>query len=255
MVLSASGRKKMPLSNFNRTKQAGDIVNEVGVEVGLPRITDPFTSTDPQYLRLITLLNISGNNLIDMYPWTRFNLAYTLSTQVDVSGYPLPEDFNCMIPQTLWQPNMTFQPGYGSISPQMWTYLSAVPLVGTINVVFRERLGGISIIPTPQSVFNITFEYQSRGWCNDTVSQVYRDNVTKYSDVVLLDPALISRYLKMKFLEAVGFDTQKATDDFNLVLESRSSKSAAPPIMSMSGTGGMQQRLINVLNIPETGFG
>lgn len=244
----------MTLASFNRYKTAGDIISEVGIEVGLPKVTDPFTSNDPQYQRMITILNIAGNNILSMYPWAQVSTPYSFNTIPGQGGYPLPEDFNYMIPQTLWQPNMTFIPGYGSVSAQMWTYLQAVPLVGTINVIFRERLGGLSIIPTPQSIFPVSFEYISRGWCNDPATQAYRDNVTKASDLIFLDPQLTSRYLKMKFLEAVGFDTQKATDDFNLMLDARTSQQQATPILNM-GTGAGQQRLLSILNLPDTGLG
>ena len=61
----------MALQQFNRIKQANDIILEVAVECGLPKITDPFSSADPQYQRLITLLNLSGNSLLDTYQWAR----------------------------------------------------------------------------------------------------------------------------------------------------------------------------------------
>jgi hypothetical protein len=243
----------MALSNFNRTKQAGDLVNEVGVEVGLPRISDPFVSTDPQYLRMIALLNIAGNNLIDLYSWSRFSKTFTFPTVAGQSEYLLPNDFLDITPSTMWQPDVNLTPAYGSVTPQTWQMLLSVPLVGTLQIVYRERSGKLVLLPTPESEIDISVEYQSRAWVNG-VGDILKDHVVQYADVVLHDPALISRYLKMKFLEAVGFDTQKATDDFNLILDARSSKDQSRPILNMAGPF-QSARLLDVRNLPETGYG
>jgi hypothetical protein len=244
----------MALSNLNRTKQAGDLINEVGVEVGLPKISDPFVSTDPQYQRLITLLNIAGNNLIDLYPWSRFTRILTIPLLSGQGSYDLPNDFLDIIPGTMWQPNVNLTPAYGSVTPQTWQMLLSIPLVGTLQIIYRERSGKLDVLPVPTSNgITVTVEYQSRAWV-EVSGQATRDNVTQYSDVVLHDPALISRYLKMKFLEAVGFDTQKATDDFNLILDARTSKDQSRPILSMSGPYN-STRLLDVRNLPETGYG
>lgn len=244
----------MALSNFNRTKQAGDLIIEVGIEVGLPKVSDPFVSTDPQYQRLITLLNISGNNLIDLYQWSRFTKILSIPLQAGVGSYELPLDFLDIVPGTMWQPDVNLSPAYGSVTPQTWQMLLSIPLVGTLQIIYRERSGKLDVLPVPTSSdITVTIEYQSRAWV--AVGGIAsRDNVTQYSDVVLHDPALISRYLKMKFLEAVGFDTQKATDDFNLILDARSSKDQSRPILSMSGPY-QSARLLDVRNLPETGYG
>jgi hypothetical protein len=242
----------MALSSVNRTKQAGDIIIEVGVEVGLPRVTDPFVSNDPQYQRMISMLNIAGNALIEFHPWTRLQVNGTIVTIPGESIYPLPDDFSSITDSTVWKKG-TLQPGVGSVSPQWWAYFTNVPLVGTISVVYRERRGSFEVIPTPDSEFFITYEYISRAWVL-TGSATRRDNVTQYSDVVLHDPLLISRYLKLRFLEALGFDSQTAKDEFNFVLESISSKDKSAPILTSAVSTGIG-RLIDINNLPETGYG
>ena len=247
----------MSLAAFNRYKNAGDIITEVGVDCGLPLVADPYQSNDAQYQRLTVQLNIAGNELITLYPWARLTQKGTITTVPGQTYYPLPEDFLTMLGTTTWRKDQNFVPGYGSISAQTWEYLVNVPIVGTINVIYREQLGGVGVLPSPTSIFSFTFEYISRGWVTDaSQSGVYRDNCTQASDIVLLDPMLISRYLKMKWLKSTGFDATDATDDFNLMLDNKTSQDTSAPKLSAAGVlAPLGAPLISIANIPQTGYG
>jgi hypothetical protein len=244
----------MSLANFNRIMQATDIVSAVGVEIGLPKVSDPFTINDPQYQRMINLLNIAGNALGEFYPWTRLINKFSLTTIANQTEYDLPLDWDAMIDQTLWRQGGLY-PGYPS-SPQVWQYFSNIFSGVTLTVLFREQDGKLLIWPSVGAGIPINMEYRSRGWVRvGTGSNVtYKDNVTIGTDYVMHDPLLISRFLKLKFLEALGFDTQSAKDEFNVVLEARSAKDQSAPVLAASsGTVGF--RLIDCNNAPETGFG
>jgi len=132
-----------------------------------------------------------------------------------------------------------------------------VPIVGTINVIYREQLGGLGVLPTPTQAYSFTFEYISRGWVTDAQQTgAYRDNVTQASDIVLFDPLLISRYLKMRWLKSTGFDASDATDEFNLLLDNRSSTDTSKPKLSAAGVlAPLGAPLISIANIPQTGYG
>ena len=243
----------MALGSLNRTKSAGDLISEVGVEVGLNRVSDPFISNDPKYIQLIVILNLCGNELIDLYRWTRFQRRHALTTQDGVTNYNLPSDWNAMIDQTAWS-SSSATPAT-PISPQEWQYVTNNSQVPVIEVLIRERNGYLSVPTGTPAGIAINLEYESRGWVYraSTPNDLY-DNATSSSDVVLHDPTLFSRYLKMKFLEAIGFDTQKATDEFNLLLDIRTSKDKTAPILNL-GKGASYRKYIDDANIPETGFG
>lgn len=255
----------MTLAALNRTMQAGEILLSVGSETGLTRVTDPFASTDPLYARLITMLNTAGNELLDLYPWTRLQSRFEFVTIEDPASpgatqldYPLPADWNCMIDQTMWKKGGLY-PGF-PITPQSWQYLANVKAAITIQVIFRERLGIISVAPGTPIGLDVNMEYESRGWVQPAVSSyatsAFADRCKQFSDVVLHDPTLMTRYLKMKFLESLGFDTQKATDDFNFMLESRQGKDKSSPILNVGRPGAIgPYRLIDGYNAPQTGFG
>jgi hypothetical protein len=256
----------MTVGQFNRTMTAGDIISSVGIECGLPKISDPFASTDPQYIRLITLLNVAGNQLLDLYPWCRLQNRFELITVPDPDGvqtcqlnYQLPADWNAMLDQTMWKKGGLY-PGF-PISIQSWQYLANVQAAITIQVIFMERDGIISVAPGTAVGMSLNMMYESRGWVLPQTSSFasndpYSDNCKNSNDTVLHDPSLTTRYLKMKFLESVGFDTQKATDDFNLVLENRQSKDRSAPILNTGRPGAIgPYRLIDGFNAPQTGFG
>jgi hypothetical protein len=248
----------MTLAAFNRYMTAGDIISQVGVDVGLPVTVDPFQSQDAQYQRLITQLNLSGNALLTLYPWARITQTGTIVTQPGVGEYDLPLDFSSMIPSTTWRKDQNFVPGYGTVSAQTWEYLVNVPIVGTINVIYRERYGKITVLPKPTQSFSFTYEYISRGWVQNVPgeSPVLRDNVIQASDLVLFDPLLISRYLKMRWLKSTGFDASDATDEFNLLLDNRSSTDTSKPKLSAAGVlAPLGAPLISIANIPQTGYG
>lgn len=243
----------MALGSLNRTKSAGDIVSDVGIEVGLTRVSDPFISSDPKYVQMIVLLNVCGNELIDLYQWSRFQRRHAFTTQDGVANYTLPSDWNAMIDQTMWRSSGL---SIGSpIGPQEWQYLANSETVGPLDVLFRERDGYLSVAPGTPGGIAINLEYESRGWVYkaSTPNDLY-DNATVSSDIVLHDPTLFSRYLKMKFLEAIGFDTQKATDDFNLMLDARTAKDRSAPVLN-AGRRSNGARLIGPDNAPDTGFG
>jgi hypothetical protein len=247
----------MALAALNRYKNAGDIISEVGIDVGLPVTLDPFQSQDAQYQRMITQLNLSGNALLTLYAWARLTQKTTITTIPGQTYYPLPDDFSAMIPGTTWRKDQNFVPGYGTVSAQTWEYLVNVPIVGTINVIYREQLGGLGVLPTPTQAYSFTFEYISRGWVTDAQQTgAYRDNVTQASDIVLFDPLLISRYLKMRWLKSTGFDASDATDEFNLLLDNRSSTDTSKPKLSAAGVlAPLGAPLISIANIPQTGYG
>ena len=103
---------------------------------------------------------------------------------------------------------------------------------------------------------DINFEYQSTNWVSDgQPTPALSDTVTSGSEVVLFDRTLITRYLKLKWLQAKGFDTSKPQDDFNLVFGSITSKDKGNAILSAGRGSRGHPYLDTYRNTPDTGFG
>ena len=237
-----------------------DIINRVAVEIGLTPVTDVFSTADPVFQQLSFLLTTSVQELMELFPWQSLIREFQITTVVDQTGIiDLPSDFAYMIDQTGWERKENV-PLIGPLSPQDWTYLLGRDLVGsTIYASFRFDQDKLFIFPNNPMPANldINFEYIS-----DNLIQVaatdppeYTDQATEPGDIPLFPAHLITRFLKVKILEAKGFDSQKAEDNFWQAFESWSGKDNSAQILNV----GRQWRGFPYLdmwrNLPDTGYG
>ena len=164
-----------------------------------------------------------------------------------------------MIDQTGWERKENV-PLIGPLSAQDWTYLLGRDLVGsTIYASFRFDQNKLYIFPNnPMPVgLDINFEYISRNLIAESPSSptTYTDTALKASDVPQFPPHLITRFLKAKFLEAKGFDSQKAEDNFWQAFYSWAGKDNSAPILRVGNYGRGYPYLNMWRNTPDTGYG
>lgn len=249
-----------------------DIINRAVLEAGLLPSSDPVTDTDETFIQMVGLLNGAGQELCELNDWQILHqnidnttLDTSPITQLSASGgnigiggvYKLPEDFNYMIDQTGWDRTNQVAIG-GPLSPQDWTYLAGRDLVSqSIYASFRLTDGELLLYPKPApSGLRITFEYISRNWLKSVNSTVPdRDTIAEGTDVCMLDPLLTIKFLKMKFLQAKGFDYSAAALEFDTLLGSRIGKSEGAPILSASLGNSAFSYISSYGNTGDTGFG
>jgi len=234
-----------------------DIINRVAVEVGLSPETDVFASSDPAFRQLIYLLTAAAQELLELYPWQILTRTFQYTTVANESGdLILPADFAYMLDQTGLERSQNV-PLIGPLSAQEWTYLLGRDLVGsTIYASFRFDQGEFKIFPNDPmpAGLDINFEYISRNLFND-VGGGFSDTALAATSTSVFPPNLITRLLKKMFLEAKGFDAQKATDSYNLAFEAWTGRDNSAPILN-AGRGGQYFPYLNVQrNLPDTGFG
>jgi len=233
------------------------IMNRVAAEVGLETNPDPLSSNDQHFKQMQFLLQTCGEELCLAYPWEFLNGSHQIITAaIDTGEYDLPSDFHYMIPQTGWE-RASNLPISGPLSPQDWAYMLGRELTNqVVYVSFRLRDGSFNILPQPVPAgLDIHFEYQRKTWVEDmdTGIAVPSDQVLSGSDVVMFDRTLITRMLKLKWLESKGFDTSKSQDDFNQVFGFLTGKDKSAEVLSAGGKWGSSY--LNDSNIPVTGFG
>jgi len=239
---------------------ASEILNRVAAEVGIAPVTDPYASTDPFFIQLRYLLNTAGEELMQAYPWELLTRAHQIVTQAgDTGEYDMPDDFGYILNQTEWDKSNE-RPIGGPLSPQEWTYLQGANIASnTLYASFRISQGKFNVFPTnPPAGLDLNFEYISTKWVRDGTSTpqapTYRADVSIASDVPLFDKTLITRALKVKYLEAGGFDTTKAQGDFNQIFAFLTGTDKGAPILS-AGRRGRRFPYVNGYNVPDTGFG
>ena len=235
-----------------------DLLNRVAAEVGLSPVADPYADGAQHFLQMRHLLQTAGEELTLAYAWEWQHSEHQITTlALDLGDYALPADFLQMVDQTGWERSSNV-PLLGPLSAQDWTYLLGRDLVSqTIYASFRIKDGMFSIFPQPPPAgLDINFEYQSTNWISDGApTPTLTDTLSSGSEIVLFDRTLITRYLKVKWLQAKGFDTTKPQDDFNLVFGAITSKDKGNSILS-AGRGGRGHPYLNTYrNTPDTGYG
>lgn len=242
------------------TGSAGDILNDVGVEIGLDPSTDPFASSDATYRQMTYLINVAGRELCLMHPWQV--LTYTdyiatdepASIEGNTAKYDLPTDFLHYHSGSGWNSSDS-RPMRGPITEQTWAYLSyGDALTPALDLSFHIRNDKLLITPDPSAVQQDLFlVYQSNLWVNSAIlPQIRSTKCAESADVPFLDALLLGRYLKVKILEAKGFDSSKAQADFNQCFQLRVSKDRGAPTLSAARRRGLG---LNGLNAPDSGYG
>ena len=235
---------------------ANTILNRVGAEVGLDAVSAPFESTDKSYIQMKTLLNIAGEELCDLWNWQFLIKEHSITTVVpgDTGDYSFPADYLRMINQTHWE-TTNQRPLGGPLSPQEWQYLTNSEITSSIDVSFRLRNNYFSIFPQPpENGLTVTFEYISRNWVIDSDDgTTLTDSCVQGADTPLFDRTLLSRMLKVKWLEAKNFDTTKAQADLNQSWDMMTQSDKGARILNLAGS--RRAAFLDSFNIPSTGLG
>lgn len=239
---------------------ASEILNRVAAEVGIAPVTAPLESQDPTFIKLRYLLNTAGEELMQAFPWEQLIRSHTITTQAGDTGvYDLPDDYGYITNDSAWDNTNHIRLG-GPLSASEWTFLKGRDLASnTLYTSFRIAQNNFNVYPIPPSDgLNLSFEYITTGWVldesTDPTRPVYKSEVTLPSDIPLFDKTLITRALKVKYLEAGGFDTTKAQADYNQIFDFLTSKDKGAGVLNVGGSrGGV--RLLNAYNTPDTGFG
>lgn len=241
-----------------RYDTAGNIINQAAAEVGLVPVTNPFTSVDPAFQQMIYLLTAAGRELLGSHQWQRFVKRYSITTTT-ASTYDLPADYGWFIDQTGWNPvsGGNGLPLGGPLTEQDYAYLVSTNLASsTIYISFREADGQIAILPSPAPAGKtITFTYMSRYWVAATGAPTtpVADSVALTTDVVLFEPTLITKLLKLRFLEAKGFDTTAAVTQFANLFDQWTGKDTTTAVLNTARVRTFPY--LGWRNVPETNYG
>lgn len=231
------------------------ILTRVAIECGLEAVSDPFGSPAQHYVQMKYLLQTAGEQLCLAFPWEFLVERYEINTEATKEFYPLPDDFQSFIDQSGWN-NTTDQPLIGPLSSQEWNAIIGRSNEQLIRYAFRIFDGKFQIFPRPPAdSINLTVEYQSRAFVRkEGVPDTPEYLIQAGSDLILFDRTLITRMLKVLWLEAKGFDTAAALQSFNQTFSSLTGKDKGGRVLDIGGS----RRGIKFLdgwNVPISGFG
>ncbi|NBD11829.1 phage adaptor protein [Corallococcus silvisoli] len=236
---------------------AANILNDAAVELGLYATdqTDPFDSTDAAVAQLCRLLKSVGQDLVRDYQWSHLQKEYTFATVPGTGDYALPPDYARLIDQTPWN-RSGVMPLVGPLNAQGWQVLRAVTSTGAVGLWFRVVGNRLSLLPVPGTAQHLAYEYISAHWVQPTGQTApTAETPTDGDDVLCFDRRLLVCALKLSWKKAKGFDASAAQDDFERALSRAQGGDGAAPVLSLNGCRLGPERLLNGVNVPDTGFG
>ena len=232
---------------------AGNIINTVAVECGLSEVADPFASTDPNFIRLRTLLKTVGHELTQLRDWPVLIQECTITGDGASVLFSLPADFLRMKDQSGW--NRTTQRPFGNpLSSQGWQFLKARTAVAQSYVYWRIVQGKAQFYTAPALNADYRFDYVSRYWAKTSgaaTADLYHP--TSSGDVVMFEPLMATKRLKVAFLEASGFDSGSAREEFARAYEMAAQEPASMLALDHGSAG--EPRAIGTWNVADQGYG
>jgi hypothetical protein len=232
------------------------VIQQAMVEMGLPKPVQAVTSTDTTVQQMLALLNRAGTEMVLGYPWEQITKEYVFDTAAAVLApdgltliQPLPSDWSYFLDQTQWD-RTNHWPLLGPKTAQEWQWLKGGLLSSGPRIRYRVVGGNLELFPGSSVTSKIAMEYIADSWLAsaDTVNTYYAE-VTADSDILLLDPWIVTAYLKLKYWEAKGLDTTAYTKDFVGIWEARIGKSKGAPVLTLAPRA--RTMLIGINNIPD----
>jgi len=228
------------------------IIQQAAGELGIARPTTIQGTVDDGTNQLLALTNAAGNELLTYYPWQQFKLQWAFTTTTDES-YDLPANWNYFVDQTQWD-TTNHWPLLGPKSPQEWAWLKSGLLASAPRIRYRIMDNKFYIWPIPSPGYGLSMEYMSNAWAQDVSGTPYPNGtpimmLTKDTDVVMYDPWLMVKFLKLKFYQLKAFDTAGVLSDFTRTFESLTGKDVGAPVLSL--VNGAPEMFIGPWSVPD----
>ena len=213
------------------------VLNQAAGELGLPQYPTIVGIDNVQSVQLLALLNAAGNELYLYYPWEQFHKEATWVTVDSQGDYALPDDWGYFVDQTQWD-RTNHWPLLGPKSAQEWAWLKGGLIASAPRTRYRVREGTLLIWPVPpvgHTSITLAMEYVSKYWIGATGTETgIQDMVDHDTDIMLYNPWLLIKYLKLKYYELKGFDTTNVQSDFMRIFNALTGKDVGGPILSLA---------------------
>jgi len=213
------------------------IVNQAAGELGLNPVASSVDAADTQAVLFLALLQTSGNELLQYYPWEQFAKPFTITLVAAQEEYALPTDLAYFRDQTQWD-STNHWPLLGPKSAQEWAWLKNSFVATLPRMRYRIQGDKFKVFPIPPVGTTQSFymEYISNWWIANVATPTVpaKSLITLDSDVVLYDPWLIIKYIKLKFYELKGFNTSGVRADFTRIFEALTGKDTGAEKLSLA---------------------
>jgi len=231
------------------------VVQQAMVEMGLPKPAEVVTSQDATVQQMLALLNRAGTDMVIGFPWEQLIKEWIITTEDGVAEYDMPSDWSYFIDQTQWD-RTNHWPLLGPKTAQEWQWLKGGLLSSGPRLRYRVVSAKFEIWPVPSpsaGVFTpgtLAMEYVADTWLKDVnQANTYYASVQSDTDILLLDPWVMTAYLKLKYWEAKGLNTAAYMKDFLGTWEAKIGKNKGAPMLTLAPRA--RTMLIGINNIPD----
>lgn len=146
---------------------------------------------------MLALVNESGQDIADRYPWVSLQKEATFTSlaaesQGDINGDILAPTagFKYIINDTVWDRTQQYTPA-GSVTPKRWALDKAAVTTGAYSV-YRLRGTELLMTPTPPAGHDMAFDYLTENWVTNDAGDEFRDMLEEDDDVPLIDSRLLT---------------------------------------------------------------
>lgn len=243
------------------------MAQNVAGELGLASPSSVIGSTDQQVVQLLALFNRAGKALVDDHPWSALTRETTVTCTNGVATYALAADYDRMIPQSWWDVTNRW-PLLGPMSYQEWDTIKKgititgprkrFRIIGTptgtyVNPSANTRY--IELDPTPtNSTDQFFYSWISKGFARQTTDTT-AGQFDADSDEPLLDSDLFELDVKWRYLRAKGLPYDEERIEFDDALARIKGADQAYRSLWNDASAQMFPRLLDMYNVPDTGFG
>lgn len=236
---------------------AASIINDAAIELGLisTPVADPYSSSDVNMAQLRAHLKSLGQDLVRDYQWTVLQRTHVFTTTAGQDTYNLPDDYVRFIDQTGWNRTQRM-PLLGPVNAQGWQNLVVMTSAGVVDIMYRIVGDALKMFPTPQAADSIGYEYITSFWVsNEGDTEPLTSAPASGAEWLWFDRRLLVCGLKLRWKRGKGFDTTAEQDDYDKALARAQGGDGVAPVLSLNRQPFATNRMLDVANLPETGFG
>lgn len=167
--------------------------------------------------------------------------------------YALPAAYDRLIDRTDWDKTQHWEM-LGPETPQQWQWLKSGFISTGPRVRFRMLASEFQIWPPLAANHTLGLEYITSQWVVAIgATQPTKTAFTLDSDSCVFNNALMVLGLKLKYLEAKGFDTMAVYRDYKNQLDIAKANDGGSPTLSFAPR--ISSVLVGWNNIPDSGYG
>lgn len=233
------------------TKTLLEVIKQVTGELAQNVPSAILSSGDRTVQQMKALVVAACDELADLHDWQRLTKTFVFSTVAGQAAYDLPADCLRVINNTQYDRTNT-RTAHGNMTNSAWSRLNSA----TPGASSRFRIVGNQIVffPVPGSTSSsFGFDYISNNYVWDVGLGASKSEFTLDSDLTVFHDRLLINFVKLKFLQEQGMNTQAATENFNITLQA--AKSNDTPAASINLSGAYGEPLIGADNLALTGWG